>query len=111
MPYFPLPAWSAWRASGAALYGLPMSAAERAVYATATGRQEPPTARAREAWVICGRRSGKSRTNVAREAMSLLPPSAERCITTEALRRHCNAASRARRLRKLRGMRISVVRV
>src|SRR5262249_13589296 len=59
--YFPRPAWNAWRAFAAALYGLGMSAAERVVYAAATGRQTPPTARAREAWVICGRRSGKSR--------------------------------------------------
>jgi hypothetical protein len=61
-PYFPLPAWSAWRAFGAALYGLPMSAAERAVYTACTGREQPPTARAGEGWVIAGRRSGKSRT-------------------------------------------------
>src|SRR5262249_6140021 len=60
-PCFPRPAWNAWRGFAAALHGLGMSGAERAVYAAATGRQTPPTARAREAWVICGRRSGKSR--------------------------------------------------
>jgi hypothetical protein len=58
---FPSPAWDAWRAFCSALYGLPMTPAEFATYAACTGRQTPPTIRSREGWVICGRRSGKSR--------------------------------------------------
>jgi hypothetical protein len=60
-PAFPRPAWDAWRVFCRALYGLPMSAAEHATFAACTGRQTPPTTRARECWTIAGRRSGKSR--------------------------------------------------
>ena len=37
-----------------------MSAAERTVYTEHTGRVDVPNEQAREAWLICGRRSGKS---------------------------------------------------
>lgn len=60
-PHFRGDTWDAWRAFLAALYGLPMSDAQLALYRHHTGRQEPPTAAFREAALICGRRGGKSR--------------------------------------------------
>jgi hypothetical protein len=53
--------WAPWRAFLAAVYGLPMSDAERALFVQCTGRQTPPTAPVKEATVIAGRRAGKSR--------------------------------------------------
>ena len=52
--------WAAWEAFLAALFGLPMSAAQRALYRTHTARQRAPVAPAREGWVVVGRRGGKS---------------------------------------------------
>lgn len=52
--------WTAWRAFLCALYGLPMSAAELAIYRRCTGRQNAPTKQARKAWVVVGRRGRKS---------------------------------------------------
>lgn len=52
--------WSAWAAFSKALYGEPMSAAELKVFQARTGRTVAPTAQAREAWVVVGRRGGKS---------------------------------------------------
>src|SRR5262249_51245664 len=43
-----------------ALFGLPMTPADRVVYRQCTGRDEPPEGGARESWLICGRRAGKS---------------------------------------------------
>src|SRR5262245_51012449 len=42
------------------LFGLPMSAEQFVVYRAHTGRSAPPTAPLHEAWLVCGRRSGKS---------------------------------------------------
>lgn len=53
--------WTAWEAFLAALFGLSMSEAHTALYQTHTGRQAPPGGSAREAWVVAGRRAGKSR--------------------------------------------------
>lgn len=53
--------WTAWRALLAALFALPMSEADLQVYQRCTGRQRPPEAPAKEAWLIVGRRGGKSR--------------------------------------------------
>jgi hypothetical protein len=64
-PFFPAPAWDAWRVFCAALAGLPVSEADQALFTSCTGRQTPPATPAREAWVICGRRSGKSRIAAA----------------------------------------------
>jgi hypothetical protein len=58
---FPSPAWDRWRAFCRALYGLPMPAGELATFRACTGRRDAPSRPATEAWVICGRRSGKSR--------------------------------------------------
>jgi hypothetical protein len=59
---FPDPeTWSAWLAFLAAVFGLPMTEAQMELYGRCTGRQQPPTAAAREVWCIAGRRAGKSR--------------------------------------------------
>jgi hypothetical protein len=47
--------WRAWLVFLAALFGLPMSEAEAEVFRVCTGRSGP----FREAWLVCGRRSGK----------------------------------------------------
>jgi hypothetical protein len=60
-PFFPSPDWDAWRAFLSALYGLPMSRDQLATFTACTGRSSRPRRRASEAWVVCGRRSGKSR--------------------------------------------------
>jgi hypothetical protein len=44
-----------------AVFGLPMTEAEAAGFQRHTGRQVPPDKPAREAWLIVGRRGGKSR--------------------------------------------------
>jgi hypothetical protein len=52
--------WAAWRAFLAALFGLLMSEAEADLYRQCTGRTDLPIKAFVEAWLICGRRSGKS---------------------------------------------------
>ena len=52
--------WTAWRAFLAALFGLPMEDAERALYDAHTGRSGPPTEPFSEAALVIGRRGGKS---------------------------------------------------
>jgi hypothetical protein len=61
-PWFRDPAtWAPWRAFLAALFGLPMTEAELALYRAHTGRTAPPPAEGFiEAWLVCGRRAGKS---------------------------------------------------
>ena len=44
-----------------ALFGLPMTPAEVETFTRFTGRTMPPTTAAREAWLVVGRRGGKSR--------------------------------------------------
>lgn len=56
------PSWRAWRAFLAALFALPMGDEALALYRARTGRSEPPEAAFSEAWLICGRRAGKSFT-------------------------------------------------
>ncbi len=53
--------WAAWWAFLAALFGLAMSEDAAAIYRDCTGRDGLPDAAFREGWLICGRRSGKSR--------------------------------------------------
>ena len=43
--------WAAWRAFLAAFFGLPLDAAQLAVYQAHTGRTAPPVSASREAWV------------------------------------------------------------
>jgi hypothetical protein len=60
-PWFREPAtWAAWRAFLAALFALKMSSEQLAIYQHCTGRSAPPTQPATEAWLVCGRRAGKS---------------------------------------------------
>jgi Terminase large subunit, T4likevirus-type, N-terminal len=54
--------WSRWHVFLRALFGLPMSAADLEVLKQCTGLDAPPDCGADEGWLICGRRSGKSRT-------------------------------------------------
>src|SRR5262249_24301708 len=52
--------WSAWEVFLAAVYGLPMSEAQRATFQAHTGRAAPNPAGYSEAVAIVGRQSGKS---------------------------------------------------
>ncbi len=52
--------WAAWFAFIAALFGLPMPHGGAEIYRECTGRREPPTRPFSEAWLVCGRRAGKS---------------------------------------------------
>jgi hypothetical protein len=52
--------WRAWFVFLRALFGLPMSEDDRALYERCTGRSDVPAGGAREAWLVVGRRGGKS---------------------------------------------------
>jgi hypothetical protein len=52
--------WDVWKVFLAALFALPMTDAQLALYRQYTGRQHAPTHPFTEAWLICGRRAGKS---------------------------------------------------
>jgi len=52
--------WVAWRAFTAALFGLPVSDSEADLFRQCTGRETIPEQSFAEAWIVCGRRSGKS---------------------------------------------------
>jgi hypothetical protein len=52
--------WTGWRAFLAALFALPLSEEQAAVYRECTGRNALPTQPATEGWLLCGRRAGKS---------------------------------------------------
>lgn len=60
-PHFKGDSWEAWQAFLAALFALPMSEAQEALYRHHTGRQTLPEAPSKEAVLVCGRRAGKSR--------------------------------------------------
>lgn len=53
--------WRAWEAFLSALFGLPMQEEAAALFSKHTGRTLPPSTPAREAWMVVGRRGGKSR--------------------------------------------------
>jgi hypothetical protein len=55
------PSWEPWRAFLAALFGLPMTDEQLATFRELTGRTNAPTAQAKVATLLCGRRAGKSR--------------------------------------------------
>lgn len=61
-PHFERGDWSAWRAFLAAAFGLPMTPEQLAIYRACTGRTDAPAGAAEEAWLVVGRRGGKSRT-------------------------------------------------
>jgi hypothetical protein len=52
--------WAPWFAFFKALFGLPMTEADLAVYRQCTGRDTAPPDGFVEAWLVCGRRAGKS---------------------------------------------------
>src|SRR6478672_8951120 len=53
--------FTAWRAFLACLFGLPLSDDARPIAAQCTGLSEPPEGHSfEEAWLVCGRRAGKS---------------------------------------------------
>ena len=53
--------WSSWRVVAKVLDGEPLDPEELTLYRSCTGRSSPPSEPPREAWLICGRRAGKSR--------------------------------------------------
>jgi hypothetical protein len=60
-PWFREPAtWRAWFAFLRALFGLPLEGEDLDVYRRCTGRTDAPAGPAKEAWLVCGRRAGKS---------------------------------------------------
>jgi hypothetical protein len=52
--------WAAWRVFLAALFGLPIAAADMDLFTRCTGRSVPPPGTCNEAWLCVGRRGGKS---------------------------------------------------
>jgi hypothetical protein len=52
--------WGSWRVFFKAVYGLPMTAAEFELFKRSTGLSAAPVGRFKEAYVVAGRRSGKS---------------------------------------------------
>ena len=52
--------WDVWRVFLAALFALPMTPEQLAIYNKFTGRSTAPTSPLHEAFLVCGRRSGKS---------------------------------------------------
>jgi len=55
------PSWERWRTFLRALFGLPFVEGDLETFQRFTGRSTVPTGPFREAYVICGRRSGKTR--------------------------------------------------
>src|SRR5215472_5970400 len=55
-----LDTWQAWLSWLKAIFAIPMTEDELAVYLQCTGRQEPPRTVPTEIYTICGRRGGKS---------------------------------------------------
>lgn len=61
-PWFKRGDWSAWLAYLTALFGLPMTPEQAETYRRHTGRTTPPATAFAEAWLVIGRRGGKSFT-------------------------------------------------
>lgn len=59
-PWFERGDWTAWRAFLAALFGLSMDADQRRLYQACTGRSQAPQGPFSAAWLVVGRRGGKS---------------------------------------------------
>ena len=58
--YFKAETWNAWRVFLAALFGLPLTPDQLALFRQFTGRTTAPTSPLSEAWLVVGRRGGKS---------------------------------------------------
>jgi hypothetical protein len=52
--------WSAWFTFLRTLFGLPVSDDDRVLFKQCTGRDDPPAGGVKEAWLVVGRRGGKS---------------------------------------------------
>lgn len=52
--------WAAWFAFLRVLFGLPLNGEQRQHFERSTGLTEPPAGAYGEAWLVCGRRAGKS---------------------------------------------------
>jgi len=52
--------WRAWFAFLRVLFGLSMSSDDLELFRRCTARETPPAGGARECWLVCGRRAGKS---------------------------------------------------
>src|SRR5437763_199670 len=52
--------WQPWLAFLSALFALPMTDEQRELYRRCTGRTDQPADAFSEAWLVCGRRAGKS---------------------------------------------------
>lgn len=59
-PFFKGNTWASWRVFLAALFALPMTDEQLEIYKQHTGRSAPPTKASHEAWLVIGRRGGKS---------------------------------------------------
>jgi hypothetical protein len=59
-PFFRGNTWQSWRVFLAALFALPMTPEQLELYRQHTGRTLPPTTPHYEAWLVVGRRGGKS---------------------------------------------------
>ena len=60
-PWFAGPSWKTWRTVERAIFGLPIPEEDLPLFKELTGRDEPPDGPVKEAWIIAGRRSAKSR--------------------------------------------------
>src|SRR5215469_8329409 len=54
------PTWAAWRVFLAVLFGLPIAEDDLDIFHRCTGLDTPPPGGVSEAWLVCGRRAGKS---------------------------------------------------
>ena len=58
--YFRAESWTAWRVFLAALFGLPLVYDQKLLFERYTGRKVAPSSPLQEAWLVVGRRGGKS---------------------------------------------------
>jgi hypothetical protein len=58
--YFKAESWTAWRVFLAALFGLPLTYDQHQLFQQFIGRATAPTSPLNEAWLVVGRRGGKS---------------------------------------------------
>ena len=59
------PSWAAWRPLLLSMMGEALTDDEREVFTRFTGRTEAPSKRCDEAWIVAGRRAGKTRAMAA----------------------------------------------